>query len=71
MDKASTHITGYRTYAFIWAGLLFLTGLTIAVAKINFTGFSVLICLAIASLKALLVLMFLCTSVMKVLFSKG
>ncbi|MGO9014135.1 MAG: cytochrome C oxidase subunit IV family protein [Dissulfurispiraceae bacterium] len=58
MEDARTHITSYKTYAFIWAGLLFLTGLTIAVGRMNFTSFSVLICLAIASIKALLVLMF-------------
>ena len=55
---ARTHITGYKAYAYIWACLLFLTGLTIVVGKMNFTRFSVLICLAIASLKSLLVLMF-------------
>jgi len=58
MEDARTHITSYKTYAFIWAGLFILTGLTIAVGRMNFTNFSVLICLAIASIKALLVLMF-------------
>ncbi|MBF0506396.1 MAG: cytochrome C oxidase subunit IV family protein [Nitrospirae bacterium] len=58
MEDARSHITGYKTYAYIWACLLLLTGLTVTVAKINFTGFSVLICLVIASIKALLVLMF-------------
>ncbi len=58
MDNARTHITGYKTYAYIWVCLLFLTALTIAVGKMNFTRFSVLICLAIASVKGLLVLTF-------------
>jgi len=58
MDDARTHITRYKAYAYVWGGLLFLTALTIAVGKMNFTRFSVLICLAIASLKSLLVLTF-------------
>ncbi len=56
MDNASTHITDYRTYAFIWAGLLVLTGLTVMVGTMHLSRYSVLICLAIASFKALLVL---------------
>ena len=56
MEKTADHITSYRTYAYVWAGLLSLTALTITVAKMNFTGFAVLICLAIASVKAMLVL---------------
>jgi len=58
MADARTHITEYKTYAYIWVCLLFLTGLTIAVGKMNFTSFSVLICLVIASIKALIVLTF-------------
>jgi len=56
MDNARTHITEYKTYAFIWAGLLVLTALTITVGTMHLSHFSVLICLAIASCKALLVL---------------
>jgi cytochrome c oxidase subunit 4 len=56
MDNARTHITGYRTYAFVWAGLLLLTATTITVAGMHLTRYAVLISLAIASSKALLVL---------------
>jgi cytochrome c oxidase subunit 4 len=56
MENARTHITGYKTYAYIWMGLLLLTALTIAVGGMHFTSYSVLICLVIASCKALLVL---------------
>lgn len=56
MDNAGTHITAYRTYAYIWAGLLLLTALTISVGTMHFTKYSVLICLAIASVKAMVVL---------------
>lgn len=56
MDNARTHITEYKTYAFIWAGLLVLTALTITVGAMHLSRYSVLICLAIASCKALLVL---------------
>ncbi len=57
MEDERTHITSYKAYAYVWVCLLFLTGLTIAVGRMNFTRLSVLICLAIASIKALLVLM--------------
>ena len=56
MDNARTHITEYKTYAFIWCGLLVLTALTVTVGTMHFSRYSVLICLAIASCKALLVL---------------
>ncbi|MGD0281546.1 MAG: cytochrome C oxidase subunit IV family protein [Dissulfurispiraceae bacterium] len=56
MEDARTHITEYKTYAFIWAGLLVLTALTIVVGTMHLSRYSVLICLAVASCKALLVL---------------
>ena len=58
MDNARTHITEYKVYAFIWAALLLLTALTITVGAMHLSRYSVLICLAIASCKALLVLMY-------------
>jgi cytochrome c oxidase subunit 4 len=53
-----THIVGYTTYIYVWGILLVLLGITIAVAKIYFSRYSVLINLLIASIKAGLVLMF-------------
>ncbi len=58
MDNARNHITGYKTYAYVWLSLLLLTGLTIVVGRMQFTHFSVLICLAIALIKSSLVLTF-------------
>jgi len=58
MDNARNHITGYRTYAYVWVCLLLLTAATITVAQMHFTRYAVLISLAIAAIKALLVLIF-------------
>jgi len=58
MEDTNGHITAYKTYVFIWAALLVLTAITIAVGTMHFTSYSVLICLAIASIKALLVLIY-------------
>jgi cytochrome c oxidase subunit 4 len=59
MEKEmQTHEVGYKTYISVWGALLILLGMTIAAAKIYFSNYSVLINLLIASMKALLVLMF-------------
>lgn len=71
MDNARDHITDYKTYAYIWACLLFLTALTIAVGTTNLTRYSVLICLAIASVKALLVLTYFMHLHYEGIFLKG
>jgi cytochrome c oxidase subunit 4 len=52
------HITPYSTYAAVWLLLLLLTLTTIAVARLHFTQFAVLISLAIAACKTLLVAAF-------------
>jgi cytochrome c oxidase subunit IV len=52
------HIKSYRTYVYVWVALLLLLAATIYVAKVNFTSFSVVINLFIATLKAGLVLAF-------------
>lgn len=52
------HIVSYRTYVYVWGALLILLGITIAAAKVYFLKYSVLINLIIASVKAVLVLMF-------------
>jgi cytochrome c oxidase subunit 4 len=58
MKGMQSHIVGYRTYFYVWAALLILLGLTIAVAEIHLSKYGVLINLLIASVKAALVLMF-------------
>ena len=46
----------YKTYVSIWAGLVFLTGITVSVAGMDLGRLSILIVLAIAAIKAGLVL---------------
>ena len=53
-----TYEAGYKTYLYVWGALLILLGMTIAVAKARFSQYSVLVNLLIASIKAVLVLMF-------------
>ncbi len=53
------HTTRYRTYVFVWVALVLLTGLTYTAATstaLRFTGWAVLIALAIAGTKSGLVL---------------
>jgi len=57
-DGAESQIVGYRTYVYVWVALLLLLGMTIAAAKVYFSKYSVLINLLIASVKAVLVLVF-------------
>ena len=52
------HIRNYRTYVYVWLALLVLLAATIYVARVNFTGYSVVINLIIATMKAALVLAF-------------
>jgi len=52
------HIVSYSTYVYVWAALLVLLAATIAVARIEFTAYSVVINLLIASVKAALVVTF-------------
>ena len=52
------HIVSYRTYIFVWVALLVLLGITIAAAELLYSAYSVLINLLIATIKALLVLIF-------------
>jgi cytochrome c oxidase subunit 4 len=57
MDK-SDHIVAYRTYVYVWIALMLLLAATIAAAKVEFSKYSVLVNLLIASIKAGLVLFF-------------
>ncbi len=47
---------GYGVYVLIWLSLMALTGITVAVAGINFGGLTVATALVIASIKTYLVL---------------
>jgi cytochrome c oxidase subunit 4 len=52
----SGHVTPLEHYILIWAGLLVLTALTVALAGINLGRWVILTALSIASVKAFLVL---------------
>lgn len=56
--EKGVHIVEYKTYVYVWIALLFLLAATIAVAKVEFAGYGVLVNLLIASVKAVLVLLF-------------
>ena len=56
--EESAHIVAYKTYVYVWVALLLLLAATIAAAKIEFSKYRVLVNLLIASVKAILVLMF-------------
>lgn len=56
--EKEAHIVQYKTYVYIWIALMLLLAATIAVAKVEFTKYSVLVNLLIASIKAGLVLFF-------------
>jgi cytochrome c oxidase subunit 4 len=46
----------YRTYVWVWVGLLILTGLTVSMAGMNLGRLSIAMVLAIAAIKSGLVL---------------
>lgn len=52
----SEHSHGYGVYILVWLALLALTGITVAVAGINFGGLTIATALVIASIKSFLVL---------------
>ncbi|MGD0498387.1 MAG: cytochrome C oxidase subunit IV family protein [Bryobacteraceae bacterium] len=54
----SQHVDSVKTYAAVWITLLFLTGMTTAVAYVDLGPFSVVAALAIAVSKMLLVALF-------------
>jgi cytochrome c oxidase subunit 4 len=58
MDKNEKHIVNTKTYMFVWAALLCLTGLTIKAAQMKIGEWSMVANIAIASTKASLVLWF-------------
>src|ERR1019366_3242887 len=52
------HVDSVKTYAAVWIALLLMTALTTSVAYIDLGRFSVVVALAIASCKMLLVALF-------------
>jgi cytochrome c oxidase subunit 4 len=52
------HVDSVKTYAIVWLALLILTGTTTYIATINLGPFNVLVALAIATVKMLLVALF-------------
>jgi cytochrome c oxidase subunit 4 len=56
MNEQDNHIVGKKTFVLVWAALLTLTAITVTVAKSNLGAFSTLAAIAIASIKAGLVL---------------
>jgi len=46
----------YKTYVWVWVGLLILTGLTVSMAGMNLGLLSIVIVLSIAAIKSVLVL---------------
>ena len=50
------HSHGYGVYILVWLALMSLTGVTVAVAGINFGGLTIATALVIASIKSFLVL---------------
>ena len=45
-------------YVLVWAALMLLTGLTVAVASMRLAAFTIIVCLGIAAIKSLLVFFF-------------
>jgi len=54
--EEDTHIVGYGVFVAVWAALIALTAITVTVAGMHLGKFSILAALAIASVKASLVL---------------
>lgn len=55
MTEEHAHIVPYKTFVLIWIALLILTGVTVAVAQVDFGAFNIWIALGIATLKSSLV----------------
>jgi len=55
MSEPDSHIVPYRTFLIVWATLLVLTGVTVAVAQFNLGAFNIWAALGIATCKAGLV----------------
>jgi cytochrome c oxidase subunit 4 len=58
MNEQDNHIVSMKTFVLVWAALLTLTAVTVTVAKSDLGALSTLTAIAIASVKAGLVLWF-------------
>jgi cytochrome c oxidase subunit 4 len=54
----SEHIASRKTYVLVWAALMVLTVVTVAIARLNLGPFNDIVALAVAVTKALLVILF-------------
>jgi cytochrome c oxidase subunit 4 len=50
--------SGVRGYLAVWTALMLLTGITVAAASARLAGTAIIVCLAIAALKSILVLLY-------------
>jgi cytochrome c oxidase subunit 4 len=55
-EEHTEHTQGYGVYILVWLSLMALTGITVAVAGLNFGGLTIATALIIASIKTYLVL---------------
>jgi cytochrome c oxidase subunit IV len=55
-DETHQHMHGYGIYILVWLALLTLTGVTVAVAGIDFGALTIATALVVASVKSYLVL---------------
>jgi cytochrome c oxidase subunit 4 len=55
-EEEHSHSPGYKLYFLVWMALLILTGVTVAVAGINFGNLTIATAIAIACIKSYLVL---------------
>jgi len=55
-EKTEHHIISYRTLTGIWLALLVLTGLTVGITRVELGGMKIVTALAIACVKAALVI---------------
>jgi cytochrome c oxidase subunit 4 len=56
MDQHKHHIVDYITQMWVWVILLILTGVTVAIAEVDFKMLTVAVALSIATIKSLFVL---------------
>ena len=56
--KEQTHVVPFSTFLFVWIALLILTGLTLAASFVHLGSWNVVLALAIAMLKASLVVLY-------------
>ena len=58
MSEHAEHIVSYKLFTIIWLVLLVLTGITVAVSRVDLGAFNIWMALGIASVKSSLVIAF-------------